>query len=233
MRLYLIRHAQSTNNALGDERDRVRDPALTGLGERQAETLAEHLATGVELEPADHFERGYSITRLFCSPMVRSLQTAAPVARRLGLRPEVWTDIHEQGGIYLDAEDGMSRIGYPGVTRAEIQASYPTYLLPEDISEGGWWNRGFEEWEDFQERAARVAEKLFKWAASDERLALITHGGFTDALLKALLQHTSRERPLFYYHYNTAITRLDFGHNGHLGIQYVNRVDHLAPELVS
>ena len=49
MDLYIIRHAQSTNNALPAEvelRDRVCDPLLSDLGYRQAAFLAEHLATG-------------------------------------------------------------------------------------------------------------------------------------------------------------------------------------------
>jgi 2,3-bisphosphoglycerate-dependent phosphoglycerate mutase len=237
MQLYIIRHAQSTNNALGDERFRDRDPALTELGERQAEILAEHLVTGIEREPAllergDHPRSGYGITRLYCSPMWRSLQTARPVGRALRLQPRVWTDIHEQGGIYLDAEDGRGRIGYPGKTRQEIEAAFSDYVLPDDITQHGWWNRGFEEKDDFYARATRVAGQLHAWAASDERIVLVTHGGFTDALLKALFGHLP-SRHLFYFHHNTAITRLDFFDDKRLGIRYLNRVDHLPPDLVS
>jgi 2,3-bisphosphoglycerate-dependent phosphoglycerate mutase len=237
MQLFIIRHAQSTNNALGDERLRDRDPELTELGERQAEILAEHLATGIEREPAslqgeDYPQAGYGITRLYCSPMWRALQTAQPVGRALGLKPEVWTDIHEQGGIYLDAADGRSRVGYPGKTRQEIEAAFVDYVLPDDITQGGWWNRGFEEKDDFHARARRVAEQLQAWATRDESIALVTHGGFTNALLKALFGHLPGRR-LFYFHHNTAITRLDFVDDERLGIRYVNRVDHLPPDLIS
>ena len=48
MQLYIVRHAQSTNNALADIRDRVCDPTLTELGERQAEIVGGHLAAGIE-----------------------------------------------------------------------------------------------------------------------------------------------------------------------------------------
>jgi len=61
---------------------------------------------------------------------------------------------------------------------------------------------------------------------------MISHGGFLDALLKVLFNQTSKRR-MFYYHYNTAITRLDFREDGRLGLRFVNRVDHLPPETVS
>ena len=51
MELYIIRHAQSSNNALADERERVCDPHLTELGRQQAELLAAHLAAGPDLHP--------------------------------------------------------------------------------------------------------------------------------------------------------------------------------------
>ena len=44
--LFIIRHAESGNNSLSDNRDRVVDPPITELGRRQAEILAQHLATG-------------------------------------------------------------------------------------------------------------------------------------------------------------------------------------------
>ena len=45
MQLYIIRHAQSYNNALTDWTERVSDPPLTELGEQQADLLAAYLAS--------------------------------------------------------------------------------------------------------------------------------------------------------------------------------------------
>jgi len=238
MELYIIRHAQSTNNALADERDRVRDPLLTELGERQADILARHLANGPELQPSASTEDGrdgggYGITRLYCSPMWRSLQTAYPIGQSLGLTPEVWTDIHEKGGIFLDHWDGRGPIGYPGKTRQEIQKAFPHCILPEDITEEGWWNRDHEDWAACHERATRVAQALREQAtSSDETIALVSHGGFLDALMKALFSQQP-DGQLFYYHYNTAVSRIDLNGNGRLDIHYLNRVGHLPVELVS
>ncbi len=242
MELYLIRHGQSTNNALSEARERVFDPALTGLGLRQAQLAAEHLANGLNPELAVWTPEGggsapnrcgYGITRLYCSPMMRALQTAQPIGQALGLAPEVWVDIHEQGGIFLDhgeADGGV--VGYPGKTRPEILAEFPGYKLPAGITDLGWWKWGYEEMSVCHGRAVRVAEELVKRAAGDERIAMVSHGGFVDALLKAL----SNQLPgyfLFYFHYNTAITRVDFRGDGRLDFRYLNRVAHLPPDAIS
>jgi len=142
MELYIVRHAQSINNALANHWDRVCDPPLTELGRRQAEILAHHLATGKSPIPWEADRRGYGITRLYCSPMWRALQTAQPVGQALGLAPEVWIDIHEHGGIYLDHGEAGGTVGYSGKTRSEILAEFPNYTLPEAISERGWWHQG-------------------------------------------------------------------------------------------
>lgn len=244
MELYIIRHAQSYNNALADMRDRVKDPPLTELGHRQAERIAEHLAGGIspelqigasEEDTSVRQRRGYGITRLYCSAMHRALQTARPIGEALGLTPEVWIEIHEHGGIFLDHHDGRGPIGYPGKTRSEILDEFPNYVLPEGITEAGWWCGGEEDWPACQGRAIKVAGQLrllAREAERGERVAMVTHGGFIDALLKALFSQLPSNR-YFYFHYNTAITCLDFQEGDRLGVRYLNRIPHLTPDLVS
>jgi 2,3-bisphosphoglycerate-dependent phosphoglycerate mutase/probable phosphoglycerate mutase len=115
MEIYLIRHGQSVNNALGDDLTRrVMDAPLTELGQQQAAHVAQHLAAADYPEaafyhngrPRDH----YGLTHLYCSAMQRALQTALPIGQALGLMPEVWVDIHEHGGIYLDDEHGAPSV---------------------------------------------------------------------------------------------------------------------------
>jgi broad specificity phosphatase PhoE len=243
MRLYLIRHAQSTNNALANQRDRVSDPPLTELGLRQAELLAHHLATGVDPEyfegvseedTAADSRQGYRITRLYCSAMHRSLLTAQAVARALRLQPEVWIDIHEHGGIYLDHGGQQGVVGYSGRTRSDILAEFPGCILPEVVTEEGWWDpkRGMEDWPGCYARAVRVAMTLREWATSHERIGIISHGAFMDALLKALT-HQAPNPHLFYHHFNTGITSIDIRPDGTIDLRCLNRFDHLPPELIS
>ena len=236
MQLYIIRHAQSSNNALTDWTERVSDPPLTELGERQAARLAEYLAnTPDETEQpgpgAEYVNRtGFRFTRLFTSAMRRSLQTAAPIGEAIGPQPEVWVDIHEIGGVFLDDHEGH---GLPGLKRAEMAAQFPTVRLSSEVTEAGWWNRERETEDEWLARAARVAAELReRYAATDERLGLVTHGGFAAMLLYALFGHAKTPNVVL-SHRNTGITRLDFYDDGAIYMQYFNRVEHLPSALLS
>lgn len=244
MELYLIRHGQSRNNAtmLQNIRQRVADPPLTEIGRQQAEIVARHLCEGVnpDLIIDSQFDghanpsarRGFEITTLYCSPMHRALQTAQPIARALGLQAQVWVDVHEHGGIYEGHEDDGTLVGLPGKTRTEMAQEFPDYLLPDGIGDDGWWKGMHEPMAAAYGRAVKVAQELRSRQDTAERVALITHATFMDALLKALFHQIPNDR-LFYYHYNTAITRIDFDGDGRLALRYLNRVDHLPPELLT
>lgn len=237
MQLYIIRHAQSSNNALADERDRVCDPLLTELGKRQAEILADHLAYGTPLEAiggdgAGKPGTGYGLARLLCSSMRRSLQTAQPIARATGLQVEVLIDIHECGGIYLDQGGDIGRVGLGGITRSELAREFPGYLTPDEITEEGWWSGGWESDEAAFHRAHRVANLLRGWAERQERVALITHGGFSHLLLQALTGNLGSEQ-YFYHHNNTGISLVTLEPGQRVDIRYLNRVHHIPPELLS
>jgi len=235
MELYILRHGQSTNNALTNREDRGCDPPLTDLGRRQAELLARHLATEtqrVSPRTRGYREHGYGITHLYCSPMWRALQTAQPIGKALGLAPEVWIDIHEWGGIYLDHGEPEGIVGYPGKTRSKILEEFPDYVLPPGITEEGWWNQGREDEAGCIARAVRVAGALRERSQNCERIALVTHAGFSGLLMKALFNHLLGP-DIWYHHYNTAIARIDLVSDEPLHVRYLNRVDHLPPEMVT
>ena len=94
MKVYLIRHAQSEENARGSSGARVsaRDfnallvnsPAspLTPQGQRQAQALVGRLA-------------GAGIERLYVSPFTRALMTADVLAQATGLAPQVLPELSE------------------------------------------------------------------------------------------------------------------------------------------
>jgi 2,3-bisphosphoglycerate-dependent phosphoglycerate mutase len=246
MHLYIIRHAQSSNNALPDERCRVHDPLLTGLGWRQAELLAQHLAHGVSREPGHPMTTpgtvgnspkglqaaGYGITRLFCSPMWRSLQTAQVVGPALGLTPEVWIDIHEQGGIWLDHSDGRGITGYPGITRRALRTAFPDYAIPEALTDEGWWRGAHEESAACRARAERVAQTLCSWPPGKDRIAIITHGAFITYLINTLLA-VPHPQAISYHHDNCGISLVSFRPESRLSVRYLNRLDHLPPEMIT
>ena len=229
MQLYIVRHAQSSNNALADERLRVQDPPLTGLGWRQAELTAQYLLDALG-RAGDEGATGPGINRLFCSAMLRALQTAQVIGRALGLSPEVWVDLHEHGGIWLNHGDGRGIVGYGGITRAHLQAAFPGYIIPDNLTDTGWWRGGHESVEACATRAGRVAATLRAWTPDTDRIAIITHGDFTSYLLNALLgapQTTS------FHQENCGIALVSFRGNARLSIRYLNRLDHLPPEMIT
>jgi len=243
MRLYLIRHGQSTNNAIAHlptqeiRLKRSHDPLLTETGQQQAQHLADFLATMVDttaplLDPL-------ALTHLYVSPMIRALDTAKPTAEKLAIQPQIWKDICEIGGLFnVDENDNIT--SFPGLTRTDIEEQYPTYIISDDITETGWWdiNHGMETPDQFYGRALRVAGTLRKRATTDEQIALVAHAAFLDALMKTFLQQIpTHPNRLFYNHYNTGITRIDFADSkytdsiDHMRIHYLNRVDHLPSAL--
>ncbi|MEM7130325.1 MAG: histidine phosphatase family protein [Chloroflexota bacterium] len=246
MRLYIIRHGESTNNRLGRQlpyeeyiQKRTYEPPLTELGHRQAHAVAEHLA---KVTVAEHLNgikasTGYGITRIYCSAMLRAMQTAQPIQQALGINPEVLIDIHEQGGLFEGhPQDPDSWQGFPGLTRTEMIERFPGYILPDEITENGWWTGTYEPWSGCVERAKRTASRLIQlaeqFAKSDveEHVALVAHGDFIDRLLKALLRQLPGD-DFYYIHYNTAITQVDFPDDGRLVLRYINRTEHFTPEL--
>lgn len=246
MRLYLIRHAQSVNNALaaaGSIEDRVADPALTEIGLQQADIVAQFLRDAMDLPP-DRQAEPFGITHLYCSAMLRSLQTAKPIAAALGIQPEIWVDIHETGGIFLNEKTGI--VGYPGLNRTQITTDFAGTIIPDSITDDGWWDPalGRETLMAFINRAVRVALAVRERAATNERIALVTHGAFMDQLVKALLERIPQSSDsMFYVHYNTAITRFDFGPDARyagadesserMRLHYLNRIRHLSHELLT
>jgi 2,3-bisphosphoglycerate-dependent phosphoglycerate mutase len=267
MILYLIRHAESENNALAtkirttagefdessfDEyrHNRTADPSLTAIGFEQAEILAQYLVHATpkhraglddpgDLEPGEFQGNPFGITRLYCSPMLRTLQTSRPLSRVLGLRPQVWIDIHEHGGMFDHTSEDRTVVGHPGLNRLQIGEQFPDCDLPQEITEEGWWFGKEEDHATCQGRAIRVTAELHRMAveAKDERIALVSHGTFLDSLLKALTGRLPGNE--FHYGlYNTSITRLDFTHSFETGlpftvIRYTNRVDHLPHHLIT
>ena len=240
MQLYYIRHAQSENNLLweltGSGDSRKVDPDLTELGQQQALYLAQFLsAEGLDTHSRDldvQNVTGFGITHLYCSLMLRAVQTGAEVARALDLPLIGWRDLHETGGMFLKDPETDECIGQPGRSRAFFAAHYPELAPPETVTENGWWNRPFEEPEERPVRAQRMLSTLLaRHRESDDRVALISHGGFFYHLLHAIFDWPAREKQWFYMS-NVAITRIDFTPD-RTQLMYLNRLDFLPRTLIS
>lgn len=213
MQLFLIRHAQSQNNALPEE-ERVEDPGLTDLGQRQAELLGEWIP---KLE----------LTRLITSPFRRTLLTTEPIRRATLLTPEVRVDLHEQGGCYSGHLVG-SMNGRPGMDRRQIESEFVGYQVTDGIDERGWWqSKPYETWQDANRRATRLLEATREeFAHTDERVAYVMHADIK-MLFLSHLQPELVECP-----WNTSITEVELTSDGHC-LQNYNLIDHLPSHLAT
>lgn len=233
MRVYLIRHAQSANNALHDISQRTQDPVLTAKGEHQAELLADYLARP-QPPQANTFADDIGLTHLYVSPMRRALQTALPIARALNLTPVVWPDVCEVGGIWLQTGEGQFT-GYPGMSRKEISDLLPGAELPDTITVNGWWDaaQGKENRPQAAARAQRAAAALHNRAQTEPeaRIGIVTHGSFLDRFVRALLRMPipiDESYRWIFQHQNTGMSLLMLHPQYGEQLCYNNRTDHLA-----
>jgi 2,3-bisphosphoglycerate-dependent phosphoglycerate mutase len=238
MELYFIRHAQSANNQLYEETGswdgRDSDPELTELGHEQARRLAEHVAcANGEAPRRDYVNRSqFGFTHLYSSMMVRALTTTSYLSAALNLPLLVWEDLHEVGGIFIiDSETG-EHIGQSGRSRSELMARFPRAQWPATLTEDGWWNRAHETVELQGRRARRfVYDLIERHGGSDDRVAVVSHGGFYNFVLAELLS-IQADNGFWFGLNNTGITRFNFDPEG-IALAYANRVEHLPTELIT
>ena len=161
-RVLLIRHGESA--AAHPDRpfpmvDGHGDPPLHPEGERQAELIGERLATS---EP---------ITAIYVTTLQRTHQTAAPLARRLGIEPVVVAELRE---VFLGEWEG-------GVFRRRAAAGDPIF---HEVATQQRWDviPGAEPLVEFD---ARLQTGLAVVVARhpDEVVAVVVHGGVIGQLL--------------------------------------------------
>lgn len=235
MQLLLIRHAESLNNVLATQHAfadylqlRSPDPSITERGFVQADALARHV------EKVD-----YGITDIFVSPMLRAVQTARPIVAALKLKPRMWVAIYEDGGMFTgDPQSPESVSSYPGMTRADFVRDHPEFELVDEITDDGWSAGGWEDRAACHARAIRVAADLVQRAESERQqgiasvVALVSHGTFLDALIKALFGHLPDDRHHYFLN-NTALSLLDLSRPGRVRLAYLNRTEHLPADLIT
>ncbi len=195
--LVLIRHAQSANNAL-PEHQRVCDPGLTQLGIQQA------LLTATAL-------RDTPLTHLYCSPFLRSLETARPLAEALRLPVAIRADLFEQGGCYSGHESGKER-GEAGMSRGELAMKYPHWDVDQRIGEAGWWGRAYESLDQTRQRAQKVVDWIQRDIVPQRGVhAMIVHADFKRILLSVFFSAQARALiPILGPLHNVGITRLEW-----------------------
>jgi probable phosphoglycerate mutase len=161
--ILLVRHGESQAHIEGEQLPMLGgqgDPALHPEGVVQAERTAERLtATG---EP---------ITAIYVTTLQRTHQTAAPLAQRLGLTPQVEPDLRE---VFLGDWEG-------GVFRERLADGDP---IGQRVMAEGRWDLipGAEPGDEF---AGRVRRGITSIATRhpDETVVAVVHGGVIGQVL--------------------------------------------------
>ena len=155
--LLLIRHAESSWNALGRWQGHG-DPPLSDRGRAQAHALARELASE-------------TIDVLVSSDLRRAAETAAILGEARGLRPELNPRLRE-----LDLGD------WEGLTRDQIERKAGNALRRFDAGDLDVRPGGGENLREIEQRAFSIVAELVD-AHPGRRLAIVTHLGVIRALL--------------------------------------------------
>ena len=149
MQMLLVRHGESQWNAEGRWQGRA-DPPLSDLGRRQAFHAAARVG---------------AVDVICASPLVRALHTARIISEQVGVGPVVVeADLAER-----DAGE------WQGLTRAQIEASWPGYLDADRRPPG------YEVHEHLVVRARAALDRVAaEFDGAD--VLVVTHGGLIGAL---------------------------------------------------
>ena len=221
MELYLIRHAESANNARPTY-ERVEDPDITAIGRLQAAHLAQWLTT-------------LKVDAFVTSPFRRTLQTAAVVLDVTAHRLDVWHNVFERGGCYR-GYDKATLAGAMGMGRADILRMLGCHsercLLDETILDTGWWGGKDRESNDQARiRAAEVCQRLVDCYREGQVVVLLIHADLKRLMLAEMLQghvNVNKLGPLR----NVGITKVNRV-DGQWQLDYFNSVTHLPARLIT
>lgn len=195
--IVLIRHAQPQRW----EGEGRADPQLTLHGRSQAQQLVEFL-TG---------EQAPSFQGLYSSTMTRAVETAAPLARALGLEshalPELVEYDHELN-FYLPTED--------------IQEDFEEYW--ENLQKGFYVGHEID-LPAFQARVVGAIDRVIDAHDGDDRVAIICHGGVISTYLSSVLGNS---QPLFIEPEYTSISRVHVYPEGRRHVLSANETPHLG-----
>ena len=222
MQLFLIRHAESENNAR-PLHQRVEDPAITAVGRMQADHLAK-------------WTRTMRIDTLITSPFLRTLQTTRAIVDATPQEVQVWHDVFERGGCYRGFGPHAME-GGPGLGRTDIlrhATSNPQHCIVDaSIEESGWWgSRPREMDHEVEARAQVVANRLTEtFGATGKVVVAVVHAEFKRWLLAELFRGFIDAHQLGPMR-NTGITKVNYDGKS-WQFDWFNSVTHMPSRLIT
>ena len=197
MELLLIRHARPVRDEAPEGGSA--DPVLAEVGHVQAQATAEYLV-------------GEGIDHIVASSMKRALQTAEPLADRLGLGVEMLDDLRES--------DHRNQLYVPAEEMDRDDPSLAHYFDPDRDLSDTIFSDGYDE---FRTRVERGFEHVIRTNRS-RTVAVYCHGMVTGVYLQTLL---GIDDPLSLLVDYCGITRVAASSTGVRTVRSVNETHHV------
>ena len=158
--IHLVRHAQGFHN-LSIENESMQDPDLTPLGEEQCAALRKE------------FPHHDKLTKLFASPMRRTVYTCLHAFGREDLKPIIAMPVFQE--VSANPCDTGSAV-------AKVQAEFQG-IADYSRVEDSWTDKGPDsEYEPSVEkltaRGLKARRALRDLVSGDEHIVVVSHGGF-------------------------------------------------------
>jgi broad specificity phosphatase PhoE len=169
MRIYFVRHGESTANQVREFSNTGTKHPLTELGIAQAHALAQSLS-------------GQPIERIYASPILRAIQTAQILAGALNAPLEIDEALREWSvGIYEGSRD-------PAGWELHRQVQEDWFMRRQYDSK----MPGGESFNEIRDRFVPFVEKIIHTqGASEQTLVLVSHGGLYMAMLPVILKNVN------------------------------------------
>lgn len=197
MELVLVRHAEPVRLTSADTGGAPADPGLTSLGHEQASKLAGWLAHE-------------AFDALITSSKRRAIETAAPVATRLGIGPAVddgWLEYDAQADDYIPMEE----------LRATDDPRFQAMI------DGRWQEFGAEHPDVFRAQVSEALDRTIEQHPG-KRVLVVCHGGVINVALALVL---GLDRHLWFEPGFTSISRIVASRHGIRSATSVNETAHL------
>jgi probable phosphoglycerate mutase len=205
--IVFVRHGASADAVPGEPfplTDGHGDPPLSPAGRQQAHAVAERLAAE-------------ALDAIFVTGLARTVQTAAPLAERVGVEPHVVPELRE---VRLgDWEGGEFRIRVHDGDPVAMQA----------IAEQRWdVIPGAETMEHLAARVRAGVARIVGHVGPDATAAAIVHGGII-GIIGELCRQATESRPFAFIHSdNCSISRIVVLPDGRWMLRTFNDTSHLA-----
>lgn len=195
--IVFVRHAESQANLDGVWNGRT-DGELSAAGEESLEALGKRLST-------------WEFDAVLSSPLSRARRTAAAFADEVVVEDDL-----------VEIDLGV----WEGIPFADVQEKYGDQLqqaIDDKVSPMGDTGESLTQ---VSRRALTVVDRIFEEMGDGQRVAVVSHGGFLQPILRRHLAGDGRRVHAFTS--NTGITRI-VRQNGRLRLATFNDTGHLGP----